>query len=171
MQPSHVRSTPIPSAPARRRISQGDIASGTALIAFGVLLWLAGAKYTLVGWVYGLNWFLLWMGLPALIPAIVGWWMLLAIPMGLVYSFVELRRPWNYTNNDWAKVVLVWLIWLIIVGTDAGSTYLGVRQPPPDAWLVTRQVAASTYLSGGWSTLLTFVPEWFIIGGLALLRR
>jgi len=166
----NVRSAPMASAAARRQMSGNEIAAGIALIVFGALLWLAGARYTLTGWVYGLNWFAAWLGLPAQIPPPVGMAVLFAVPIGLVYSLVELYRPWK-ARGDWTAAALIWVIWVIIVFTDGGSTFLGVKQVAPDAWLITRQVAASDYLAGGWSLVLTFIPEWLMIGGIKLLRR
>jgi hypothetical protein len=37
------------------------------------------------------------------------------------------------------------------------------------AWAITRTIAASRWLTGGWTGVITFVPELFLIGGKKLL--
>lgn len=159
------------AAPTRAGRASGVRVGGGMLVLMGAMLWLAGARYTLVGWHTGINWFAAWLGLPAQIPAIVGYWTLLAIPIGLAYSVVELRRPWQARARDWNATVLYWTVWLLIVVTDGGSTYLGVRQPGPSALAAAQQIAAAPALAAVWAMVLTFVPEWFIVGGTRLLKR
>lgn len=171
--PSAVRSEalangqPITRAPRNPGIRVG----GMLLMLFGVLLWIAGSRYTLMGWHYGLNWFMAWLGLPTRLPAVAGYGVLLALPVGLMYSLVELRRPWTYRVKERDVLVLYWIIWALIVVSDVGSTFLGVKQPGASAAQLARQVAASDVVAAIWALLLTFVPEWFILGGVKLLRR
>jgi hypothetical protein len=166
--PHAVRSEPL-KAPARPR-SGGDWAIGITLIVFGSLGWLSGARYTLFGWVTGLNMFLTWLGLPLTIPTPAGWWVLLALPLGVVYSQVE-RQIWTARSRHGRALVLFMIGWIIIVVTDVGSTYLGVRTPAEDAFTVTRTVANSAGLSFLWAVVLTFVSDWLILGSWKMLRR
>jgi hypothetical protein len=172
---ARVRSEPLengqPVATYQEQVSARALPASIALAIIGGLLWLAGAKYTLLGWIAGLNWFLGWLELPARVPPPTGWYMLLMIPLGLLYSLVEIKRPWNYRNKQPEKVALYWLIWSALVASDIGSTFAGVRDPGPSAWPITLQVASSIPIAGAWSAILTFVPEWMVGGARKLLRR
>lgn len=145
-------------------------AAGALLVLFGALLWLAGAKYTLNGWHTLLSWFLAWLGLPVTLPPIAGYAVLLCIPIGVAYSLVELYRPWRYRAPKWDHTALYWVLWILIVISDSATTYLGVRAPGADAIALAQQVAASGAAAALWALILTFVPEWFMLGGLRLLR-
>lgn len=160
-----------PQTPAKT--SGSALAVGVVALAFGAGGWLMGGKYTLEGWVIWLNWFLAWLGLPLRVPSIAGWWFLLIFPLALLYSKVEVsHRPAQQVRGVWTFAPpIFWLVWALIVVTDIGSTFAGVKAPAPDAWALTKQIAASDWYSGIWATILTFAPEWFILGGLTLLRR
>lgn len=153
-------------------VTRGDMwPASLALFVVGGLMWLAGAKYTLLGWVAGLNWFLSWLELPARIPAPAGYYMLLLVPIGLLYSLIEKLRPWKYHNKNPEKVALYWAIWALLVASDIGSTFAGVSTPGPTAWGITKQIAAMWPIAIAWAVVLTFVPEWLIGGAKKLLRR
>lgn len=166
-----VRSEPLTNGKAVTRAPRGgDWAVGVALIVFGLIGWLSGAKYTLFGWVVGLNLFFTWLGLPIAIPAPVSWWVLAMVPIGIVYSWVE-AQVWRAHKRRGQALALFAVGWLIIVFTDVITTYLGVRTPPENAWPVTVTIAASAFLSIAWAAILTFVSDWLILGGWKLLRR
>ena len=166
--PHAVRSEPL-RAPTRAR-SGGDWAIGVTLIVFGALGWLSGARYTLFGWVTGLNMFLTWLGLPLTVPTPAGWWILLALPLGVVYSQVE-RQAWTIQQRHGQALARFVIGWVLIVFTDVFTTYLGVRAPDDGAWPITLTIAASSLLSIGWALVLTFVSDWLILGGWKMLRR
>jgi hypothetical protein len=140
------------------------------LIVFGAIGWLTGARYTLIGWVMGLNLFFAWMGLPIAIPTPARWGMLAMIPIAVIYSRVEMQ-VWKAHKRHGQSLALFIVGWLLIVATDVGSTYLGVRSPQTGAWPITQTIAASAGLSFAWATVLTFVSDWCILGGYKLLRR
>lgn len=142
--------------------------AGVALLIIGGLLWLAGAKYTLMGWVAGLNWFLGWLALPARIPVPVGWWVLLLVPVGLLYSVIEVKRPWRHGRT---RSALYYVIWTFLVFSDVITTFLGVVNPTVGAWELSRQVAVLWPLAFVWAVTLTFLPEWMIGGARTFLRR
>lgn len=146
---------------------------GVVLLAFGVPGWLAGGRYTVDGWVVWLNWFSTWLHIPASIPRIAGWGLLLVLPVAYIYSQVEVtHRPVRRVGSHWRSAgPLFWAAWLLIVATDVGSTYQGVRAPAPGAWEITRQVAAEPWLAFFWASILTFAPERLIIGGIRLLGK
>lgn len=172
VSPSRVRSEPLDNGkPVMRHVaSSGEWAVGSALIIFGLFGWLTGARYTLLGWVTGLNMFLTWLGLPASVPTPTGWWILAMIPIGLIYSRVEMQI-WKAHKRHGQALALFIVSWLLIVATDVGSTYLGVRTPPVDAWQITRTIAASGGLAFLWAAVLTFASDWLIIGGWKLIGR
>lgn len=105
-----VRSEPLKSEPLKdgaavekehELVSRGLWPASIALVIVGGLLWLAGAKYTLLGWVAGLNWFMGWLDLPARIPSPTGYYMLLLIPVGLLYSLIEGFEWWVRSSGEW----------------------------------------------------------------------
>ncbi len=155
--------------PARRR-SGGDRALGLALLTFGIIGWSTGARYTLFGWVVGLNLFFSWMGLPVRVPTPTGWWILAMIPIAVMYSRVEMQI-WHAHQRRGQALALFVIGWLLIVATDVGSTYLGVRSPQPGAWPITRTVAANGALAFLWAAVLTFVSDYLILGGWRLVKR
>lgn len=166
-----VRSEPLTNGkPIARRAGGGDWAVGAALVIFGLIGWLTGARYTLFGWVTGVNLFFNWIGLPLAVPKPSGWAILAMVPIALVYSRVEMQI-WQAHKRHGQALALFAVGWLLIVATDVGTTYLGVRAPSPDAWPITQSIAASTFIAFGWAAVLTFVSDWLIIGGWKLLRR
>ncbi len=170
--PSTVRSEPlvngkpIEKQPLIARSGSGW-AIGVALMVFGLLGWIAGAKYTLDGWIVALNFFLSWLGLPVILPNVTGWFVLGCAVIGLVYSRVEMAI-WQQRNR---RIVVFWVAWFLVVATDVGSTFLGVRYPPPGAGALALQVAAVPVVSFAWSVILTFIPEWLMMGGIKLFKR
>lgn len=168
---SPIRSEPMKDGkPIARARSGGDWAIGVTLLVFGAIGWLSGARYTLIGWVVGLNLFLAWLGLPITIPQPSGWWMLAMIPIGVWYSRVEMQAL-SVQGQRGAALARFAIGWLLIVFTDVFSTYLGVRAPAPDAWPITQTIAASAALALVWASILTFVSDWLILGGIKLLKR
>lgn len=167
-----------PQAPARGQERQAqskpqkarNVPVGVALAIFGGTLWLIGARYTLDGWVWGVNLLLSWLSLPVSIPRPVSWFVLLALPLGVLYSAVE-TGIWYRRSAAAIRSPLFWLAWLAIVGTDVFSTWLGVRVVQPDSWLLTQQVAANGWAALVWALVLTFLPEWAILGARFFLRR
>ncbi len=162
---------PQPKEQPQEHVSARPWPAAIALVIVGSLLWLAGAKYTLLGWVTGLNWFLGWLDLPARIPAPVGYYMLIMIPVGLLYSLVEVKRPWKHRSKNSERTALYWVVWALLVVSDIGTTFMGVSNPPSNAWAISHQLAEIWLLAGAWAAVLTFVPEWMITGALKLIRR
>lgn len=137
-------------APAR----SSRLAPGLMALLFGVPIWIVGARYTLDGWVMALNVVSGVADLPIQLARPTGFWSLLLFPIGLGYSLVETRyRPRR------ARAVIAWLLWVIVLATDYGSTYLAVATPTADAWPVTKWVAATLPAALAWTTVLAFLPE------------
>lgn len=161
-------------------LSTPRIAAGVMLLAFGAPLWLGGAQYTFDGWPIGINVVLGWLRLPATVRVPIPplpdslWYVRLIgmIVLGLLYSRLETRLPVDRMKKKRVGAVLMlWFALAIAILTDAGSTFFGVRNPPPDAWPITRWVAGELRATIGWSLFLTFVPDWMIIIGWRLLFR
>lgn len=163
---------PVRSAPLTtpRAHSGGDWAIGITLIVFGVIGWLSGARYTLFGWVIGLNMFFAWLGLPIVLPTPQSWWILIALPIGIVYSRVEMQAL-SIRSRHGSALARFTIGWLLIVFTDVFTTYLGVRSPAPGAWPITQTIASSAALALIWASILTFVSDWLILGGLKFFKR
>lgn len=161
-----VRSEPLVNG--ERAVKSAPIAlaplwpAGIAAILFGVPLWLVGAFYTLQGWVMGLNLVTAAIHLPAHIPLPTGWWVLLFIPLGLLYSWVEIHRP--------TRASAAWVVaYLLVILSDLATTYLSVTAA--DATTISRWAAATIWASFIWAAILTFAPEWLMIGGVRLIRK
>ena len=159
-------------APARLRLSPMWPLGIVALLV-GAALWLISARYTLVGWVYGGNLLLDLLQLPARIPTPSGWWWLLMIPAGLLYSLIEISimpgppATWKHAP--------IWLLALLLVSfvhaTDVGSTAFGYLAPPANAWALHRWVASDgLWALALWAVFLTYVPERAILWGVGWLR-
>jgi hypothetical protein len=165
---STVTSKPLDNGQIKQRqpLGASGWAIAVALFIFGAIGWVMGAKYTLDGWVIGVNMLLAWLGLPLAIPQVVGWFALLAVPAGFVYSRVEVAA-WQ---ARYRKVAQFWFAWLLIVATDVGTTFIGVVYAGGDSPLAT-QVAAVPIVAFAWAVVLTFIPEWAIIGAVKIFKR
>lgn len=179
---STIRSAPMRDAEVidaraeRRQSRRGRAVQwsvGLTLLAFGVPAWFVGGRYTVEGWVIWLNRLLGWFGVAEQLPVPRGWPLLaLVIVAALIYSRVEVaHRPWRRVDGRWMLAApLAWAAWVLIVGTDLGSTYQGIITPPAGSEQWVRDVAASDWASGFATFVLTFGPEWFILGGIRLLK-
>lgn len=165
------RKVPDEPAPAPGRARGGSLAVAALALAFGVTFWSVGGKYTLDGWVVGLNVLLGFLQVPARIPRPVGWWVLLFIPLALAYSWVEVRaRPSLVPRGAWDRWAVAVLLWVVVILSDVGSTFAGVQSPGPRPWPVSVWVAENDPAGGLWSLVLTFAPEALILYGIRHLR-
>lgn len=142
---------------------------GLVAILTGSIFWPLGARYSLEGWIQFLNLLLELVRLPARIPMPTGWWWLLFVPLGLLYSAVELWvRPG--LPPSWHQVpawLLALALLLLVHGTDIGSTLFGYLFPPRDAWQIHRWSAGDgLWALVLWSLALTYLPEQAIKFGL-----
>ena len=147
-------------------------------MAFGTIGWILGGMFTLDGWVSWVNGVFGLARLPLAIPEVAGLWRLLFIPIALIYSYVETRnRPLSRDKGGKWKIEapLFWVGFILITLTDIGSTAVGLQNTNPAQWGVLRPTIAWV-LGDGWrigtlATVLTFAPEWLIMGGNWILRR
>jgi hypothetical protein len=133
------------------------------------LWWAIGGKYTIEGLPLLGNLVFEWFHVPVqLAPIRDGRWYAYLCWLPVIISFVERQyRPW--TDRAILKRERLWLLllWLVVIAIDAGSTYLAIRNPAPNAWTLTKQVATLAPLAVTWSLLTTFGPE----SGLSWLWR
>jgi hypothetical protein len=166
--------TAKPRAPtqpsARGALEATSYAAALAALAIGLPLWLISARYTLDGWVIALNWCAAFLRISAQVPIPAGVWMLLIIPVGVVYSLVERKGlPLNPQAAGYSVWALLLVVWIVINATDVGSTLLGVLAVGADAWAIQRWMASTLWAAGLWAIILTYLPEsllllaWWIV--------
>jgi hypothetical protein len=138
-----------------------NLAAGALGLAFGLGGWALAGKYTLDGWIVGLNLLLGHLHIPARVPLADGWWVLLFVPLALGYSWVELRAtPTNPREIvDLDRWFVAAALWLITIATDAGSTFVGVQTLGPRPWDLSIWLANTTWAAVLWALILTFAPE------------
>ena len=140
----------------------------TVPVAFGLALlglwWLAGARWTIDGSPLLLNVVLDFLRFPAnwrvgMVTTFAPYFWLFWLPIGI--SAIEHRNaPWRLERKSGILVVIfLSLIWFVVTGADWSSTYLALTNPPVDAWLITKQIAALPILAAALTTLTTFAPE------------
>lgn len=155
-----VTSRPITAAPRPPLVNWERV----PIVLLGTLIlglwWLAGGKYTIDGLPLLGNEILAFLRAPRLFQPVTNWRVYVALCwLPLVISLAERRyAPWRRLTFS---TIMLWvlLVWLIVSGIDAGSTYLAVTNPPRDAYLFSRQLAAIKPLAVAWSLMTTFLPE------------
>jgi hypothetical protein len=158
---------PAPPAPTRRTSPIWPL--GVVALLVGGILWPLGARYSLEGWIYTLNILLGLTRLPVAIPMPAGWWWLLFVPLGVLYSTVEIRVQFG-PPPSWEHVpswLLAMLLLLFVHGTDIGSTFAGYLFPPAGSWAIHTWAAGDgRWALGLWATVLTYLPERAVMYGL-----
>lgn len=124
------------------------------------LWWAAGGKYTIDGLPLLINEAFAFFRVLITLGRINHWgWYVGLCWLPVLISFAEHRyKPWRHLALSFI-IVWVLIVWLIVSGIDAGSTYLAVTNPLPDAYTISKQVAAIKPLAAIWSILTTFGPE------------
>jgi len=144
-------------------------AVGLLSLGAGLALWMIGARYTLLGGPDVIAFFFGLFGID-LRPELPAGWLFfgLTVLVGLVISLAEFgvypRRSF-FADSIAAGVVLL-AIWLLSLGVDLASTYVGVTTVQAGAGAAGRWVAATSWAAGTWTIFLTFCPELFILGGV-----
>lgn len=134
------------------------------IVLLGTLIlgvwWLAGGKYTIDGLPLLGNEILGFFRAPHIFQPVTDWHIYaLLCWLPVVVSLAERRyAPWRRLTLS-AIMIWVLLVWLIVSGIDAGSTYLAVTNPPSDAYTFSKQLAIIKPLAAAWSILTTFLPE------------
>lgn len=164
---------PPAAAAAPVPIRRGSRELGIVLLAFGIPLWLAGARYTVDGGRIAVNFILAWLTIPVQI-APFGWEALIALILviGWLCSRVEIRHfPLRRIGG---RIVVIGghmlAGWALISVTDLSTTGVGIVTLQPDAWPISIWIAATWPAALAWTGILTFLPEWLILGGWRMLR-
>lgn len=180
-----VRSEPLPSRePAQAAfrpastIKSNKWALGFVLIAFGGIGWILGGMFTFDGWITWVNGLLAIVQLPVALPPATGLARFLFIPLAIIYSRVEVKhRPvWRDKQGTFHfEAPLFWVGFILITLTDIGSTAVGIQGVNPVQWGALQPLVVWVLQSGARigsvATILTFAPEWLIMGGIWLLKR
>lgn len=168
---STVRSEVIQNGQAIRRVPRVRW-ERVPIVLFGWLFlglwWGAGGRFTIDGLPLFFNTVLGFFRAPEVFRPITDWhWYLYLCWLPILISVIE-RRNRPRRGLAWS-VILVYAIgvWVLVSVIDLGSTWLAVTNPPADAWLLTRQVAAVKPIAGVWTVATTFLPE---LGMAALWR-
>lgn len=160
-----IENKPVDVQPVVRQ-RESLVPAGIAALMFGIPLWFVSARYSLDGWVMAINVAAKHVGLPLVIPVITGWWSLLLVPLGLVYSLVEVKyNPFRYLKKSPAIGLVFLATWLFIHGTDLGTTFLSATMLHADAWEVSTWIAQHLVIAVLWSIFLTYLPERLIMAG------
>lgn len=124
------------------------------------LWWLVGGKYTIDGLPLLLNEIAAFFRVPVRLAPVTDWHWYLRLAWLPVFISVAERRfaPWRRLTFS-SIMIWVLLVWLVVSGVDAGSTWLAVTRPPEDAYTVSKQLAAIKVLAALWSVATTFLPE------------
>lgn len=167
-----------------RPVTQGESIGRTTLfhwerlpiVMLGTLIfglwWLVGGKYTIDGLPLLGNEILVFFRAPRLFVVVTDWRIYVALcwlPIGI--SIAERRyAPWRRFA---LSGIMLWvlLVWLIVAGLDAGSTWLAVTNPPPGAYAVSHQLAQIRPLALLWTIMTTFMPEAAIAALWAWFKR
>ena len=119
--------------------SQPRLLIGVFALIIGAPFWFEAARFTRDGWVLAVNWLCDRLNIPWQVP-VMDWRVALgvALILGIAYSRVESRPPMRLPK-DWRKNGLglarwhierqwqVWAVWVFLIVTDVGSTYMGAR--------------------------------------------
>lgn len=141
-----------------------------AALIIGLILWPIGARFTIDGVIWIGNWILAFLRMPGRLPDPTWATYIVLAPLPFIASFVEWRpMRWNWSQEVRNPYGIV--VWAVIVGLDAISTYIGIRTPDTNSAALMREVGASLAFSGILATVLTFGPEWLIREGWRQLWR
>lgn len=160
-------SYPIVEAPARAGIGAP---AGLLMIAFGLPLWALGAKYTLDGAVIGINMVAAFLELPARAATPTGWWNLMLIPLGLLFSYVESNVQPNIRGG--ASQLLALLVLLVFThGVDVFTTYLGIADLSNQPSMIGQWLNITWWSGYIAAAVMTYLPEMLLRGGWSLLTE
>ena len=153
--------------PAKESVSPGIDSSKLGLVVVGYLIasvfWIIGARYTIDGVLWIVNWVLNFLTIPArlIIPPHWSIYLVLA-PLPYLFSRIEIfnvPRRQRKGRIDWAMPAVV-SVWVIVVLLDLSTTFLGLGTPDPTMGQAGAWFSASFWAKGTATIILTFWPEW-----------
>lgn len=142
-------------------------------VAIAVPGWVRGARYTVEGWAIVVQVVLDILTLPVRVRVPAGSTLaILVLAAGAAYSVAEVfARP----RQSWLRLgvgtlALLVLLWLVLIGTDIGTTVIGVLNTPPTAWTAEQWIAARPPAAALYGFFLTFYPETLTVFAAFLAR-
>lgn len=152
-------------------------------LLIGIPFWLEGARFTRDGGITAINWICERFGTPWRVPELSWQASIIAMTLvGLAYTYIELgRQPVRLPRNlrkdflhfeKWRfeRSWEVWAVWIILVVTDVGTTYIGARNPDPSGLSIIRDIAAASATLAAYAILITFIPDRMIRYGWRTLK-
>jgi hypothetical protein len=157
-------------APVVRRNSSRLV--GMFAMLFGIPLWLEAARFTRDGWILFINWLCQRFSVPWQVP-MLDWRvaMALIVILGFSYSYVEMVKQPVRMPRNWRQDALnfkawkferrweAWIVWLVLIASDIGTTYAGAKNPDPSGLALMRDIIASGGLLAAYAIMLTFIPD------------
>jgi hypothetical protein len=160
-----IRSLPVPRTNPSRLV-------GLFAMLFGIPLWLEAARFTRDGWILFINWLCQRFSIPWHIGALdwrvaIG----LIVLLGFAYSYVEMvkqpvRMPRNWRQDGlnfkawkFERRWEAWVVWVVLIASDIGTTYAGAKNPDPSGLALMRDIIASGGLLAAYAIILTFIPD------------
>lgn len=167
--PQGQRRPPQQPSPRRRGLGErlGLVMLALLSLAIAVPGWVRGARYTVEGWAILAQAVANVLGAPVRVGLPGGWVLVgLVLGVGAAYSLAEVAARPRGAWLRWRIIVFVTAtaVWLAVLGTDIGTTIIGVLNTPATAWAPERWIAERPIAAAIYGALLTFYPE-----GLTLL--
>lgn len=181
-QPTTVPQEKKETAPVVAPSSRSRIVGLFALL-IGIPFWLEAARFTRDGWIAFIDWLCARFSIPWQVPAL-DWRIMLAliVLIGFGYSYVEVvKQPIRWPRN-WRKDFFdfslwrierrweAWIVWIVLIASDIGTTYGGAQKPDPSGLAVIRDIAAAGGTLAAYAILLTFLPDRLVRFGWRTLR-
>jgi hypothetical protein len=126
--------------------------SGTGML-FGLLTWPIGAKYTIDGIIWCVNWLLRFLTFEYQIEMFTDLYLYL-LPIPIAFSAVEWAGRRNMVNLHWSMIIVLSFVWVL----DMVTTFTGLSIQL--GWWVAFPLAA----------VLTFIPELIIKNSLHVIK-
>jgi hypothetical protein len=156
---------------------------GFFALLIGIPFYAEAARFTRDGWLAFVDWLCARIGIPWRVPSL-DWRVALGllILIAAAYSYVEMvkqpiRLPRNLKQDlfhfklwKFERKWEVWVVWLVLIVSDVGTTYIGARQPDPSGLAIMRDIASASISLGVYAILLTFIPDRLIRFGLRALK-
>lgn len=163
--PKVAKAPAVPVPP--RNLNNPKRVLGIAALLFGLTLWIPGAHYQLDGWTMIANKVLSMIRSGYAFPLATGWYALLLIPFGVIYSigermFIPLRRQGDKWSFLGAGVLLTWLL---VNGSDLGSAWLGIANPGEGASQIALWTAATPWATVAWMVVVVYIGDILIALG------
>lgn len=164
----NVRSIPMPDTAPRMGTSR---IVGIFALVIGLPFWLEAARFTRDGWIGFINWLCTRLSIPWQVP-ILDWKVMigLILALGLGYSYIEIGKQPIRMPHKWSDALdfkqwefqrrwEVWAVWVVLIISDVGTTYLGAKNPDPSGLAIMADISSRAVPLAIYAILLTFIPD------------